>query len=370
MHLYIHVPFCSRRCSYCDFAIAVRRSLPVADYVSAVERELSIRALGGERLATVYLGGGTPSKLGGDGVRALLDVVRARFELVVDAEVTLEANPEDVTREVAAAWRRAGVNRLSIGAQSFDPAVLEWMHRTHTSEGIARAVRAARDAGFANLSLDLIFALPDSLSRDWDADLDRALSLAPEHVSVYGLTVEHATPLGRWTARGDVDVASDDRWADEFLRANERLSAAGYPQYEVSNYARPSFRAVHNAAYWRGVPYLGVGPSAHGYDGATRRWNSRDYVAWRDTLESGADPVAGAEQLTDQERAAERVYLGLRSDLGLQLEPGDETVVDSWMAAGWAAVIERHGSRFIVLTPSGWLRLDALAAALTVFRSR
>ncbi len=373
MHLYVHVPFCARRCAYCDFAIAVRRVVPVDDFVDGITRELEIRALGGsggDSLATLYLGGGTPSKLGPGGIARVLDAVRARFGVARDAEVTIEANPEDVTEDAARAWASAGVNRLSLGAQSFDARVLSWMHRTHSAADTARAVDAARSAGIEGLSLDLIFALPDALERDWDRDLRAAIALAPDHVSAYGLTVEPLTPLGRWTARGTEHEAPEERWSDEFHRAHELLGEAGYAHYEVSNYAREEKRARHNEAYWLDRAYIGVGPSAHGFDGANRRWNEPAYAAWHARVTKGEDPIGGSETLSDEQRASERIYLGLRTDRGLLMDERDGSIVDQWTRAGWATVTERHDSRTIHLTPAGWARLDALATALTFFRSR
>jgi oxygen-independent coproporphyrinogen-3 oxidase len=370
VHLYIHVPFCARRCSYCDFAIAVRRAVPVGEFVDGVSRELANRDLGGETLDTVYLGGGTPSKLGGEGIAELLGRVRDRFAIAPNAEVTVEANPEDVNAAAVAAWRSAGVTRLSIGAQSFDARVLDWMHRTHSVDDTARAVEVARDAGIDNISLDLIFAVPESLARVWARDLDAALALAPSHVSVYGLTVEPRTPLGRWTARGDTRELPEDDWAAEFQLTHNRLVAAGYTHYEVSSYARAGFRSRHNEAYWLDRPYHGVGPSAHGFDGASRRWNEREFVAWLSRVRAGGDPLAGREQLGDEERVAERVYVGLRTDRGLRLQPGDDPLVQRWVEAGWGTVLNRHETRTLQLTVAGWMRLDALAAALTSLRSR
>ena len=369
-HLYVHVPFCARRCAYCDFSIAVRREVPVGEYVAAIARELDLRSLGGASLATLYFGGGTPSKLGATGVPALLDVVRGRYAIDVDAEVTLETNPEDVTPDAVRAWRAAGINRISLGAQSFDEGVLSWMHRTHGAGDIERAVGVARDAGFDNISLDLIFALPESVGRDWHADLDRALQLEPEHLSLYGLTVEPHTPLARWTAQGSVHETPDARWEHEFLEAHARLSAAGFAHYEVSNYAREGRRARHNDAYWTDRAYAGAGPAAHGYDGATRRWNESAYAHWLARVQAGEDPGAGCERLSAEERRAERIYLGLRTDRGIQLEPGAAAVVQSWVDAGWGEVIQRHDSRSFVLTAPGWLRLDAIATSLTSFGSR
>jgi putative oxygen-independent coproporphyrinogen III oxidase len=368
-HVYVHVPFCARRCSYCDFSIAVRRTVPVDEYVAALDAELTIRAhdIVTSEVDTIYFGGGTPSRLGGAGVARALGLVRERFALAPEAEVTIEANPDDVTPAAVDAWLTAGVNRLSIGSQSFDDEALVWMHRTHDAAGIERAVDVARAAGIANLSLDLIFALPEVLRRDFDADLRRLLSLAPDHVSLYGLTVESATPLGRWVSRGKAVERGEEGYEAEYLAAHAALTAAGLEHYEVSNYARPGKRSRHNASYWAGVPYLGFGPSAHGFDGRNRRWNTRAYSDWRDLVVGGKDPKEGEEELTQQNRVAESVYLGLRTDAGLQLEPGERDLVAPWEVARWVTV--DAGAR-LRCTALGWLRLDALAAALTHTRSR
>jgi oxygen-independent coproporphyrinogen-3 oxidase len=366
-HLYLHVPFCRRRCSYCDFAIAVRKVVPAADFVRAVQAELALRVPdpGVEPLATLYLGGGTPSLLGAEGIARTIEAVRARIEIAPDAEITIEANPDDVTIDAARAWHSAGVNRLSLGAQTFDPRALEWMHRTHTADQTLRAVDLVRSAGIAEISLDLIFALPSALNRDWDRDLSHALALAPRHLSLYGLTVEEGTPLGRWHARGDVREAPEEKYEREFLAAHERLAAAGFEHYEVSNYALPGARARHNSAYWRRVPYLGLGPSAHSFDGARRWWNRREYADWSRTVLAGSDPAAGEETLDAGNEQAERIYLGLRTVDGLDADAAMLEAARPWVAEGWASV---HGTR-LRLTPTGWLRLDALAAHLTALAS-
>ena len=368
-HLYVHVPFCARRCVYCDFSIAVRRDVPVDDYVSAVARELEIRFAGAERweVSTLYFGGGTPSRLGGAGVSRLLETITRRIAIAPDAEVTLEANPDDVTLETARAWRGAGVNRLSVGAQSFDDAVLSWMHRTHDASQIGRAVDAARLAGIDDVSVDLIFSLPEKTQRSWAADLAQAVALEPTHLSLYGLTIEPHTPLGRWRQRGEVDESPDERYEAEFLMAHDTLASAGFEHYEVSNFARPDRRARHNSSYWQRVPYAGIGPSSHGFDGTERRWNEAAYAEWSLRLGEGRDPLAGSELLTAEDVAAERVYLGLRTTDGLTLTTDEIARVSAWIEHGWAEL--RDGDR-AVLTPYGWLRLDALAADLTVERSR
>ncbi|MDQ3696944.1 MAG: radical SAM family heme chaperone HemW [Gemmatimonadota bacterium] len=379
-HIYVHVPFCARRCSYCDFAIAVRRAVPVDEYLDALSREWSLQSSdGGPWTAdTVYFGGGTPSLLGADGVARLLDLAREHVTLAPDAEVTLEANPDDVTPEAARVWHANGINRLSIGSQSFDDRVLRWMHRTHDAAQIPRAVEAALAAGIDNLSLDLIFAVPTELGRDWQEDLDRATSLAPAHVSLYGLTVEPGTPLARWRDRGTATEAPEETYERDFLLAHDILVAAGYDHYEVSNYARAGLRSRHNSAYWQRVPYAGLGPSAHSFDGVQRRWNVAAYEKWRRRLRDGGDPAAGSEVLTDGEAAAERIYLALRTTEGLRMDaPCGLRVADCglkhpisepiarWEGQGWVVVADGVAR----LTVTGWLRLDAIAAALTLTES-
>jgi len=367
-HVYVHVPFCARRCSYCDFAIAVRRTVPVDDYVDALDREITLR-FGKERGAdveTIYLGGGTPSRLGPVGLRRVLDLVRARFPQAVDAEVTIEANPEDVSPDDANNWRDAGITRVSLGVQSFNDDVLKWMHRTHDASQVASAALALRAAGFEDWSLDLIFALPSEVERSWTDDLTRAIALAPAHISCYGLTVEPHTPLLRWRERGQVHDAEEERYEAEFLEADRLLSSTGYEHYEVSNYARGDRRARHNAAYWRRVPYVGLGPSAHSFDGAERRWNAREYVEWRTRILVGRDPVEGAESLDFDSVSIEEAYLGLRSSAGLPVSSTNAGDFDRWRDRGWAVVVDGVGR----LTPTGWLRLDSLVADLTDVRSR
>lgn len=368
-HVYVHVPFCARRCTYCDFSIAVRRVVPVDEYVGALDRELSIRFGAAESwiVDTLYFGGGTPSRLGGEGVARTLDVVRRHLVLASDAEVTLETNPEDVTDDALARWRDAGVNRLSLGSQSFDDDVLAWMHRSHDARAIERAVEAARRAGIDNISLDLIFALPDTITRSWEHDVRRALNLGPAHLSLYGLTVEPHTPLGRWQVRGEVFEAPDERYETEYLYAHDALTAAGFEHYEVSNFGLPGRHSRHNSAYWVHVPYAGLGPSAHEFDGTERRWNVAAYAEWLERLRAGVDPVAESEALSADNRLAEEVYLGLRTQRGLELSERELPRVERWIEAGWAV---RLGANRIVLTPLGWLRLDALAADLTLVRSR
>ena len=431
-HLYVHVPFCARRCAYCDFSIAVRRATPVDEYLRALRTELAMLAAeqGGPgpaawTLDTVYLGGGTPSQLG-TALPRVLEAIAEIATIAPGAEVTIEANPEDVTPETARAWRRAGVNRLSIGSQSFDPGVLAWMHRVHSADQIPRAVEIARHAGFDNISLDLIFALPRSLRRDWTRDLESALALDPQHVSLYGLTIEPKTPLSRWRDRGEVREAGDEAYEAEFLLAHDTLAAAGYDHYEVSNFARPGLHSRHNSSYWSGSAYAGIGPSAHSFDGSRRWWNVSPYAEWIERLTGNSSPTAEVEVLDEENLANEQVYLGLRTTNGVRVA-GDELVeLQPWVDRGWAAFSQpadsdqvsraapewgapqervsrtssapathtsnpvrrsssgashpgavraemsshASGEARLRLTPRGWLLLDELATNLTCIRSR
>jgi oxygen-independent coproporphyrinogen-3 oxidase len=368
-HVYVHVPFCARRCSYCDFAIAVRRNVPVDAYVNGIARELALRFPVDEHpwhVRTIYLGGGTPSALGPSGVQRLLAALQARLTPDTGAEVTLEANPEDVTDAASAAWRSAGVTRVSIGAQSFNPDALAWMHRSHSPSRVAEALHSVRSAGIANASLDLIFGLPASIGRSWAADLDVLLSLAPEHVSLYGLTVEPGTAVARWIGRGATVEAPEEAYEGEYLHAHELLAGAGYEHYEVSNFARPGYRACHNAAYWAGVPYVGLGPAAHEFDGTTRRWNQPAYTQWLGAVSNDTDPAAGRERLTPDNRVSEQVYLELRTVEGTVLNDGEKELVAPWIQAGWARLARSR----LALAPTGWLRLDSLAVALANVRTQ
>ena len=368
-HFYIHVPFCARRCSYCDFSIAVRSSTPVAEYLRALQTEVQQIVRRGAPvgpLETLYLGGGTPSRLGGNGVADVIDAVKQHWPIESDAELTVEANPDDINDIAVARWVAAGVNRVSLGAQSFNDAVLEWMHRTHDSAQIGRAVATLRRNGIDNISLDLIFSLPDHLGRSWRDDLQRAIELEPTHLSLYGLTVEPMTPLGRWADRGQTVQGGEEGYEAEFLTAHEMLTAAGFDHYEVSNFGRPGKHSRHNSAYWTGVPYLAAGPSAHSFDGAIRRWNISAYAEWIRRLAKDESVIGGEEMLTPENQHAERIYLGLRTTRGVAVEPRDLPRAKLWQSAGWAAVAENR----VQLTPLGWLRLDSLAADLTSLDNR
>ena len=367
-YIYVHAPFCARRCSYCDFAVTVDRSPDPGAWLEAIRAELLGHVQRHRwprlKLRTLYVGGGTPSLLGDGAMAGLAAALRDCADTDETFEWTAEANPEHFSAGLAKDWRAAGVNRLSLGAQTFDPEVLRWMGRLHGPEGPARAIAAARSAGLSNVSIDLIFGVPARLGRDWSGDLDRAIELDCEHVSLYGLTAEKEAPLGRWVADGRETLADEDTYAEEYLMAAERLGAAGYVHYEVSNFARPGFESRHNRAYWTGAPYLGLGPGAHSYLPPHRFWNVRDWAAYR-TRVLGAGPPAeaagaidGSERVDAETSSLEQAWLALRTNDGARLEtPAQQRMADTWTARGWA--VEAGGR--VRLTAEGWLLLDRLA---------
>ncbi|NNF37500.1 MAG: radical SAM family heme chaperone HemW [Gemmatimonadetes bacterium] len=372
--VYVHAPFCARRCFYCDFAVTVDREPDPEPWLRAIERELqALEAEGLVRLAprleTLYVGGGTPSLLRPEAMEELGRLLTGgpgsgdRLSMP-GLEWTAEANPESLTPSVAAGWRRAGVNRVSLGTQSFQEPVLRWMGRLHGPHGTAAAVAVARDAGFETYSVDLIFGLPAAVERDWSADLDAALALEPPHVSLYGLTADTGTPLGRAVGEGRIRMVEEARYDEEYLEAAERLAAEGYEHYEVSNFARPGHRSRHNQAYWSGVPYLGLGNGAHSFVPPTRRWNVREWADYACLTGGPSLPVDESETVEGASRRLEDAWLGLRCDRGLPVRWSREGsaghLVATWEESGWAEV--RAGR--LTLTPRGWLLLDRLAIEL------
>lgn len=313
--IYFHIPFCKRVCAYCDFykSTALGR---LDDLLAALHRELDLRSghLGAEAVRTRYFGGGTPSLVPPAALRELLDHAAALFDCSAVEETTLEANPDDLTPPYLDGLRRAGIDRLSIGIQSFDDACLRLMNRRHTAAQAIQAVRDAQRAGFGNITADLIFGVPGFGGDTLHRSLDTLLELGVQHVSAYHLTVEPNTAFGRRAARGEfapVDEAVSER---EFLTVHRTLTGAGFEHHEVSNYALPGFRARHNAAYWQGTPYLGIGPAAHSYDGrSVRSWN----VSSLEEYLSGAP--ASTETLTDRDLYNEYLMTRLRTAEGADL---------------------------------------------------
>ena len=319
--LYLHVPFCSAICPYCDYVVLQAGPERRAAYVRAVSLEVERTSWEGPAFATLYLGGGTPSALEPRQLSDILHQLRTGFCWRDRVRATMEVNPEDVTPLTARQWRALGIDCVSLGVQSFEPAVLRFLGRRHSPRQALAAVRTCQDAGFATVAFDLIYGYPGHKPVTWRRQLEDAAALAPDHLSCYQLTVHHGTRFGRQRARGDLAELPDPVQAELFLTTHRALEQAGFEGYEVSNFARaPEHRSQHNQIYWHHAPYLGLGPSAHSFDGVRRRWwNLRKVRLWQQALERGLAAVDEEETLSDRELALEAVMLGLRTRDGVDV---------------------------------------------------
>jgi len=318
----VHVPFCGAICPYCDFAVRRPGAGERARYLSALEREAEHWGKRWTRsIDTVYLGGGTPSALDDDGLARLVAHLRAALPLTDASLLFMEVNPEDVRAERCAAWRALGVGFLSLGVQSFDNHELRRLGRRHRGVEASVAVECCLAAGFETVSADLIFGLPGQQPSAWAANLDTLTALGPEHVSCYQLTIHEGTPYGRGRQRGRLHELSEAKQAELYHLAHERLGRAGYEAYEVSNFSRgPGHRSRHNQKYWMHAPYLGLGPSAHSFDGRRRWWNERALPAYLAAVQRVGSAVVGSERLSQRDLALETLMLRLRTAEGLDLE--------------------------------------------------
>lgn len=316
--LYLHIPFCASICNYCNFNRGLLDEELKLAYVAALEREIGMRATG-EPVDTIYFGGGTPSLLAADEARRLIRASRDAFEVAPGAEVTFEVNPETVTEEKLAAFREAGVNRLSFGVQSFDDQELARLDRRHDAARARQAFADARAAGFDNISLDLMMWLPGQSIARWRANVDALIALAPEHASLYLLEIYPNAPLKDAMARERWSRAPDDDAADMYEQAMEMLELAGYEQYEISNVARPGRESRHNVKYWTGGAWYGLGAGAHGTVGSRRWRNIAETRAYNAAIARGALPEAETRSLSEDERLQEALFMGLRLRRGIDL---------------------------------------------------
>jgi oxygen-independent coproporphyrinogen-3 oxidase len=361
--VYVHIPFCASRCDYCDFATWTDRTHLAHAYVDACVRDLERRAL--PPATSVFFGGGTPSLLDPQLLVRILDATPR----TQDAEVTVECNPDSVDRDKLAAYADGGVNRVSFGVQSMRPHVLTALGRTHDPVNVARALEGARAAGITRINVDLIYGTPGESVDDWSSTLDAALALGPTHVSAYALTVEPGTPLGRAVAAGERRGPDDDDQAEKYELADDRLQAAGFEWYEISNWARPGDACRHNLLYWEQGPYAGIGCAAHGHtvdrDGSARRWwNVRTPERYVAVVDAGGSPEAGHEVLDPAARVGERLALALRTRPGIARAGGTagtprvDACIDDLVDA---ALLKPHADR-VVLTRRGRLLASEVGA--------
>jgi putative oxygen-independent coproporphyrinogen III oxidase len=359
--LYVHVPFCRSKCPYCHFYSTTSLGL-IPDWLEAVKKEALLYQGLFSSFDTVYFGGGTPSLLSPIALGDLLDFFQALFRLSSDCEITLEANPGDLDRETTRELRKTGINRLSLGVQSFFEEDLIFLGRRHRVADAVQAIEAGRTAGFENLGIDLIFGLPGQTGSRWPEALALALSLRPEHISAYQLTPEEGTPLGKEVAQGRVRLWEEEESAQTFLETSRILESQGYLHYEVSNFARSEDRiSRHNRKYWQQAPYLGLGPSAHSFLNRRRWWNPTSLEEYLNRLGGGEKPAAGEEFLSPDQMRMESLLLGFRNREGvamdqLRLNPARRAVLAELESS---QKINRQKNRLIP-TPRGYLLADHL----------
>ena len=317
--IYIHIPFCKQACHYCDFHFSTSLALrqPMVD---AICQELELRKafFNGDSISTIYFGGGTPSLLEAADLGKILSTIRSHFQVNDSVEITLEANPDDISLAAAKTWRSLGINRLSVGIQSFDNGVLQALNRAHDASTAVASIDNARKAGFQNISIDLIYAIPGQSHEKWLQNIELGLRLNPEHISSYSLTIEPRTVFGRRYEKGEMQITPDDDAADQLESLASILKSSGYHQYEVSNFGKPGFYSQHNSSYWKREKYLGVGPSAHSFDGRIRQWNIRNNSLYIKGINSGVLPCE-TETLELKDQINDYLMTSLRTEWGIDL---------------------------------------------------
>lgn len=347
--IYLHIPFCRRACTYCDFHFSTQLARR-DELVLALAEEARLRKDffdGGTVLKSIYFGGGTPSLLEPGQVGMLLETIKELWPVKADAEITLEANPDDLDLGRLAGFREAGVNRLSIGIQSFRDEDLRWMNRSHDAEQAQRVVEDARKVGFENITIDLIYGIPGLSDEAWADNVAKALALGLPHISAYAMTVEKKTALHKQVQKGVTVLPPDDVFVGQYFYLIDQLEAAGYVHYELSNFALPGQEARHNSAYWEGAPYLGLGPSAHSYDGVKRAWNVANNAKYLAALGQGEAAIDAEEVLLPNDRLNEYLMTGLRKAEGIDLR---------WILAHWGVnLMQQEGEAIEYYLAQGWM---------------
>lgn len=360
--IYLHVPFCNSRCIYCGFCSTVSKGLR-QKYIPALKREISERGDFFSSLyesdcivKTLYVGGGTPSILPPELLKEAVSAIRETFRIAEEIEFTVEVNPDDITEDYAGSLRRMGVNRVSMGVQSFKDSHLKWMRRRHDSQTAVNAYRILRKAGFDNISLDLIFGFPLMTVRDWEDNLDTIIELSPEHISAYQMGIDPDTPLERMEKSGEFSLPSQEDSERMYKILQAKLKAAGYVQYEVSNFCKPGYHSRHNSSYWNRTPYLGLGPGAHSFIGMAREWNTSDIATW---CNLSILPLREGETLSPVDVFNEILMLGLRTAAGVSLDtlrncgPQSPLFISDLLPK--LSAMESNG--LITLTPDGKIKI-------------
>jgi oxygen-independent coproporphyrinogen-3 oxidase len=368
--IYVHIPFCKKACHYCNFHFSTS-SAQIPAMTDAICREALLQKdYLSEEVQTIYLGGGTPSLLSGTQLRSILQTLHTVFTVLPGAEITLEANPDDISEQTLQNWNQAGINRLSIGIQSFYEEDLKWMNRAHHAQQALAGIELARQQGFSNITIDLIYGTPGLTDEKWKHNVDTALSLNIPHLSCYALTVEPQTALAKMIEKNTSENIDTDTQARQFALLTQWLTAAGFEHYEISNFARPGYRSRHNSNYWQGKLYLGLGPSAHSFTGNSRQWNIANNALYLQSIEKGIIP-SETEVLTETQRFNEYVMISLRTAEGISLEKikngWDDvrlkrliTVAQKYIREGYMD----NSNGFLQLTAAGKFLADGIAAEL------
>ena len=370
LSIYVHIPYCIKRCGYCDFNTYTPHELQNGatletvsnDYIDAVLMELEAAPL--DEVPTIFFGGGTPSLLPADDLGRVIDTIARRNGLSPDCEITLEANPDSVTAEKLTRYREVGFNRISFGMQSAKPHVLATLDRTHNPDNVKRAVDMARAAGFASISVDLIYGTPGESLDDWRESVAAALSLDIDHISAYALIVETGTKLAAQIKRGELTMPDDDLMADMYLLVDELCEVKGFSWYELSNWSKPKHECLHNISYWRNKNWWGLGPGAHSHVNGERFWNVKHPTSYKQKLLEGQSPIQESEILTPTQIQDESIMLGIRMREGLDcdvLVPQQMELLATYRENGY---IELQGTR-VVLTPTGRLIADRIVREIT-----
>ena len=370
LSFYVHIPYCIKRCGYCDFntytpsELQDGASLEIVsnDYIDAVLRELD--AAPKDLVPTIFFGGGTPSLLPAADLGRVIAAVKARNGLAPDCEITLEANPDSVTEEKLARYLAVGFNRISFGMQSAKPHVLAALDRTHNPANVEKAITMARAAGFQSISVDLIYGTPGEILEDWRETVEAALSLDIDHISAYALIVETGTKLATQIKRGDLTMPNDDLMADMYLLVDQMCEAKGLTWYELSNWSKPGHQCRHNIAYWQNKNWWGLGPGAHSHVDARRFWNVKHPTTYKQKVFAGQSPILDSEQLTEAQIKDESILLGIRMRKGLELEllaPHQMEVLAGYRENGFVELLDDR----IVLSPAGRLIADRIVREIT-----
>ena len=371
--IYLHIPFCRQACHYCDFHFSTTMHSK-SDLLAAMHTEIRMRKhyVHNEQINTIYFGGGTPSLLDEDDLKRLLDEIFETHQVAMGAEITLEANPDDLDKRKIKSLHDAGINRLSIGIQSFRDEDLQLMNRVHRAEQSEYAVKASQDAGFENITIDLIYSIPGLAMSSWQQNLEKAMDLEVQHISAYSLTIEPKTVFGHRFAKGLLTPVDESLSQDQFLMMVETFAEHGYRQYEVSNFGKTGFESKHNSSYWKGEWYTGFGPSAHSFDGKNRQWNVANNQQYIRALSKG-ELLFEREELTPEMRLNEYLMTGLRTiwgvdlqyirdQFGVDIKSSYSGEIEAWIAEG---KMKESGS-VLTLTSQGFLFADRIPSDLFI----